>query len=470
MAREKSKGTHHKDESTNAEHRDGGIRSSYEVIVMVMERRDSVIVTLDIGQPTREESMNKGKTHEISKHLVMEAFKLVKANKGAVGVDGESLKQYEEKLEDNLYKLWNRMSSGSYFPKPVKGVEIPKKSGGTRLLGVPTVEDRIAQMVGRLYFEPIVEKLFYKDSYGYRPGKSAIDAIGTTRKRCWEYDWAIEFDIRKLFDNIDHELLMKAVKKHTDCKWFLLYVERWLKVPFQMPDGTLTERISGTPQGGVISPVLANLFLHYAFDRWMMENNPRNPWERYADDGVIHCRSKEEAEALLERLKERMLACKLEIHPEKTRIVYCKDSNRRKEHEHTSFTFLGYEFRPRVLRNKDGQYFIGFTPAVSPQARKSLRESIRDIRRQTLHLGLDEVARRMNPVIRGWTNYFGKFNPSLMKHELGNVNLALARWAMRSHKALKGKLTKALAWLSTCSETRPNLFVHWEMGVKPASR
>lgn len=468
MAREKSKGAHRKDESTNAEHRGGGIRSSNEVIVMVMEPRDSVIETLKIGQPNWEESMNKGKSYEITKHLVVEAYKLVKINKGAAGVDGKSLKQYEEKLEDNLYKLWNRMSSGSYFPKPVKGVEIPKKSGGTRLLGVPTVEDRIAQMVGRLYFEPLVERIFYKDSYGYRPGKSAIDAIGVTRTRCWEYDWVIEFDIRKLFDNIDHELLMKAVKKHTDCKWFLLYVERWLKVPFQMPEGTLVERNSGTPQGGVISPVLANLFLHYTFDRWMVDNYPGNPWERYADDGVIHCSTKEEAEALLQRLKERMIACKLEIHPNKTRIVYCKDANRKKEYEHTSFTFLGYEFRPRVVKSRNDQYFIGFTPAVSPQARKSLRETIREIRRQSIGLSLDEIAWRMNPVIRGWTNYFGKYCPSMMKNELGNVNLALARWAMRSRKRLKNKPTKALAWLGTCSITRPNLFVHWEMGIKPA--
>jgi RNA-directed DNA polymerase len=398
----------------------------------------------------------------------MEAFILVKANKGAAGVDKESLEQYEKNLKDNLYKLWNRMSSGSYFPKPVKGVEIPKKSGGTRLLGIPTVEDRVAQMVGRLYFEQTVERIFHKDSYGYRPGKSAIDAIRTTRERCWDYDWVIEFDIRKLFDNIDHELLMKAVKKHTDCKWFLLYVERWLKAPFQMPDGTIVERTAGTPQGGVISPVLANLFLHYAFDRWMVDNNPQNPWARYADDGVIHCRTIGEAETLLERLKDRMLACKLEIHPDKTRIVYCKDVNRQKEHTYTSFTFLGYEFRPRVVRSRSGQYFIGFTPAVSPQARKGFRESIREIRRQSTGVTLDEVARRMNPAIRGWSNYFGNFCPSMMTQELSKVNLALVRWAMRSHKSLRRRPARALDWLGACAKTRPTLFAHWEMGIVPA--
>lgn len=411
--------------------------------------------------------MSKGKPYEISKHLVMEAFKLVKANQGAAGVDAQSFEEYEENLKDNLYKLWNRMSSGSYFPKPVKGVEIPKKSGGTRLLGIPTVEDRIAQMVGKLYFEPIGEQIFYKDSYGYRPGKSAIGAIQTTRQRCWKYDWVIEFDIRKLFDNIDHGLLMKAVRKHTDCKWLLLYIERWLKAPFQMPDGTIVERTAGTPQGGVISPVLANLFLHYAFDRWMGEVNPQNPWVRYADDGLVHCRTKEEAETLLRKLKERMLACKLEIHPDKTRIVYCKDENRKKEHKHTSFVFLGYEFRPRVARNRDGRYFTSFTPAVSPQARQSLRDSIKEIRRQSIGLKLDEVAHRMNPVIVGWANYFGHFCPSEMKQELWKINLALARWAMRTRKRLRRKQARALDWLANCAITRPTLFAHWKMGIMP---
>lgn len=411
--------------------------------------------------------MNKGKPYEISKHLVMKAFKLVKANHGTAGVDAQSLEEYEKNLKDNLYKLWNRMSSGSYFPKPVKGVEIPKKSGGMRLLGIPAVEDRIAQMVGRLYFEPLVERIFHKDSYGYRPGKSAIDAIRITRQRCWEYDWVIEFDIRKLFDNIDYELLMKAVRKHTDCKWLLLYVERWLKAPFQMPYGTIVERTAGTPQGGVISPVLANLFLHYVFDRWIVDASPQNPWARYADDGLVHCRTKEEAEALLGKLKERMLKCKLEIHPDKTRIVYCKDGNRKKDHEHISFVFLGYEFRPRVARARYGRYFISFTPAVSPQARQSFRDSIREIRRQSIGLKLDEVARRMNPVIRGWANYFGNFYPSMMKQELWKVNLALARWAMRTRRKLRRKPAKALDWLGVCAKTRPTLFVHWEMGIMP---
>jgi RNA-directed DNA polymerase len=266
--------------------------------------------------------MDKAKPYGISKYVVLEAFQRVKANKGRAGVDDESLEEFESKLKDNLYKIWNRMSSGSYFPPAVKAVEIPKKQGGVRVLGVPTVADRVAQMVVKLYFEPTVEPYFHQDSYGYRPGKSAIDAVAATRKRCWRYDWVLEFDIKGLFDNIDHELLMKAVRKHTDIPWVILYIERWLKAPFQRVDGTEEQRTKGTPQGGVISPVLANLFLHYAFDTWMDREQPGKPFARYADDGVVHCKSLSDAEGVYESLKKRFEECKLEIHPEKSRIVY----------------------------------------------------------------------------------------------------------------------------------------------------
>lgn len=251
MIREKSKCIKHKDESTNARHRGGRIRSSDEVSVIETERRGSVIYTFEIGQPIMGGANEQKKPYEISKQQVMEAYKGVKANKGAAGVDRTSIEEFEANLKNNLYKLWNRMSSGSYFPMPVKGVEIPKKNGGKRLLGVPAVVDRVAQMIVVMNLEPLLEPLFYDDSYGYRPNKSAIDAVGITRERCWEYNWLIEFDIKGLFDNIDHELLMKAVGKHTDCKWMLLYIERWLKVPFLMPNGELIERTAGTPQGSL---------------------------------------------------------------------------------------------------------------------------------------------------------------------------------------------------------------------------
>jgi RNA-directed DNA polymerase len=272
--------------------------------------------------------MSTVKSFEISKRVVWEAYKRVKANGGASGVDGQTLEMFEEKLKDNLYKLWNRMSSGSYCPPAVRYVDIPKSDGKTRTLGIPTVTDRIAQMVVKMCFEPMVEPHFHPDSYGYRPGRSAHEALGRARERCWRYDWCIDLDIKGFFDNLDHELVMRAVSKHTDCKWILLYVGRWLKVPGQQKDGMLTERDRGTPQGGVISPLLANLFLHYAFDKWMERNHPRNPFERYADDVVAHCRTEKEANELKEAITRRMERCKLELHPEKTRIVYCKDDDR----------------------------------------------------------------------------------------------------------------------------------------------
>lgn len=412
--------------------------------------------------------MEKGKPYEISRQQVMAAYKMVKANKGAAGVDGTTIEEFDADLKNNLYKIWNRMSSGSYFPMPVKGVEIPKKSGGKRLLGVPTISERVAQTVVRMNLEPLVEPIFCEDSYGYRPNKSAIDAVGVTRKRCWEYDWLIEFDIRGLFDNINHELLMKAVRKHTDCKWVILYIERWLKAPFQMPDGTQVERTAGTPQGSVISPVLANLFMHYAFDKWMEKECSSNPWARYADDGVIHCKTKSDAEKMLEKLRKRMMECKLELHPEKTRIIYCKDSTRKGEHEHTSFDFLGYTFRTRLARNKKGQFFTTFSPAVSRKACTSFNERIREIRSRNTNKNLAQLANEMNPVMRGWANYFGCYNQSVMKHKLAKVNLALVAWARRKHKSIKSEAF-AWKWLKRCASTWPNLFVHWKMGLRPTT-
>jgi RNA-directed DNA polymerase len=415
----------------------------------------------------REEPMNKTKSYEISKHTVLEAFQRVKANKGAAGIDDESLEAFEADLKNNLYKIWNRMSSGSYFPPPVKAVEIPKKTGGTRTLGIPTVADRIAQMVAKIYFEPKVEPYFHPDSYGYRPGKSAADALTVTRQRCWRYDWVLEFDIKGLFDNIDHELLMKAVHKHTDNPWVILYIQRWLKAPFQMPDGTIRERTKGTPQGGVISPVLANLFLHYAFDKWMERNHPDKPFARYADDAVAHCRSRETAEELRESLGKRLEECGLELHPTKTRIIYCKDDDRRGTYPDTSFDFLGYTFRPRRSKNKFGKLFINFTPAVSNKAKKAMRQKIHDWR---MHLkpdkALEDLSQMFNPVLRGWVNYYGRFYKSEMYPVLNHMNRALVRWVSRKYKKLKHQ-RRANHWLGGIARREPKMFVQWQMGVLP---
>lgn len=414
--------------------------------------------------------MKKAKPFEISKEVVVKAWRQVKANQGAAGVDDETIEDFERKLKDNLYKVWNRMSSGSYFPPAVRTVPIPKKTGGERVLGIPSVSDRVAQMVAKLYFEPVVEAHFHEDSYGYRQGKSAIQAVGITRKRCWRYDWVLEFDIKGLFDNIDHELLMKAVRTHTDCKWLLLYIERWLKTPFQKYDGTLVERTKGTPQGGVISPVLSNLFLHYVFDNWMNRNYSELPFCRYADDAVVHCRTETEAIKLMKALETRFRQCKLELHPDKTRIVYCKDEDRCGNYPITSFDFLGYTFRPRRSKNKWGKYFINFSPAVSNKAGKAMRQTTRQWK---LHLrsdkSLEDLSRMYSPVVRGWINYYGSFYKSALHPTLRHLNRTLVRWAMRKFKRLKGHRRRAEYWLGKVARRQPELFPHWQMGIKPTA-
>jgi len=414
--------------------------------------------------------LKKAKSFEISKHVVWDAWKHVKANQGAAGVDSESIADFEGNLKDNLYKIWNRMSSGSYFPPPVRTVAIPKKAGGERVLGIPTVSDRIAQMVVKLYFEPLVEPCFHENSYGYRPGKSAIQAVEVTRKRCWRYDWVLEFDIKGLFDNIDHDMLMQAVKHHTEIKWVLLYIERWLKVPFQKEDGTLVARPKGTPQGGVISPVLANLFLHYVFDKWMERNYPQNPFCRYADDGIAHCRTKAEALALLEVLDVRFKECGLELHLEKTKIVYCKDDLRRCDYPITSFDFLGFTFRPRRSKNRKGKLFINFSPAISNKAGKAIRQKAR---RWKMHLrsdkSLEDLSNMFGPIIRGWINYYGSFYKSALHPTLRHLNRTLVRWAERKFKRLKGHRRRAEYWLGGIAQRQPQLFPQWQMGVKPTA-
>lgn len=414
--------------------------------------------------------MNKGKSFEIAKKTVVTAFKLVKANHGTAGIDNISIEEYECDLKNNLYKLWNRMSSGSYFPKPVLGIEIPKKNGGKRLLGIPTVEDRVAQMVVKLNFEYQVEPIFFEDSYGYRPNKSAIDAVRVTRERCWKTDWLIEFDIKGLFDNIDHDLLMKAVRKHTKSNWVILYIERWLKASLLMPNNELVNRDIGTPQGGVISPVLANLFLHYAFDNWITRKHPNNKWARYADDGIIHCKSENEAIDILEKLKKRMTECNLEIHEGKTKIVYCKDSKRKLKYINTSFDFLGYEFRGRLVRCNNGSVFFGFNPAVSRKASKIIRNQIRFWKLHWMTSAtIEDLAKRINPVVRGWINYYGKFHKSLLYNMLQNINSAIVRWVKRKYKRFFRRTMRAYKWLHKVSIHNSKLFYHWEVGILPTT-
>jgi len=402
----------------------------------------------------------------IEKWRVYEAYKAVKSSKGAAGVDGQTLEQFEADLKGNLYKIWNRMSSGTYFPPPVRAVSIPKKSGGERILGVPAVSDRIAQMVVKQLIEPDLDPIFLSDSYGYRPGKSALDAVGVTRKRCWQYDWVLEFDIKALFDNISHDLLLKAVRKHVTCKWALLYIERWLTAPMEQ-NGNRIERTRGTPQGSVISPILSNLFLHYAFDLWMKRTHPDLPWCRYADDGLVHCRTEKEAQALKAELQTRLAECQLEMHPIKTRIVHCKVTNRRRAYQNVKFDFLGYCFRPRrVMRPSDRKVVGGFTPAVSPTAVKAMRATIRDlkIRRQTQRT-LGDVAQMLNPLLRGWIEYYGRYTPSALYPLFRYVNVTLLAWAQRKFKRFKAHKVRARVFLLKLAQTRADLFVHWQRGM-----
>ena len=413
--------------------------------------------------------MPEAKPYAIPKQLVWDAYQRVKANRGAAGVDGESLTAFEKDLKGNLYKVWNRMSSGSYFPPPVRLVEIPKDNGGTRPLGIPTVADRVAQTVVKMVLEPVVDTQFHPDSYGYRPGKSALDAVGTARKRCWDADWVIDLDIKGFFDSIPHDLVERAVAHHTDIPWVRLYIARWLRAPVQRPDGTLDERTKGTPQGGVISPLLANLFLHYAFDRWMQRTFPPVQFERYADDAIVHCRSERQARVVLDAIRGRFVQCGLELHPTKTRIVYCKDADRPRQYEHVAFDFLGYTFQPRRAKNRWGKFFVSFLPAMSAKAAKRVRATIREWRMASTRNNqrLEDLARTVNPVVRGWMNYYGRYYRSKCVQVLRHLNEALAAWARRKYKRFRRRERASMHWLGRIARRDPNLFVLWQLGVKP---
>ena len=414
-------------------------------------------------QPLRKEHMAKSKSYQIPKCLFVDAWKKVKQNRGSPGVDGQTIEEFEERLQDNLYKLWNRMSSGSYFPVAVRLCEIPKIDGKVRTLGIPTVSDRVAQMVVKMMLEPKIDPKFHQDSYGYRPGKSAIEAVGKARERCWQMNWVIDLDIKGFFDNIDHDLMLKAVKKHTQEPWILMYVERWLKAPGKDKNGLEVVRIKGTPQGGVISPLLANLFLHYGFDCWMVKNFPDILFERYADDVVVHCYTEKQALFVKEGIGRRLKECGLTLHPGKTKITYCKDVIRKGRAENTKFDFLGYEFRARCVRNsRRGHLFVGFNPAISPKARKAINQKIRSwkLTKWTM-VSMEEIAKKINSVVRGWINYYGAYSKSSLRSVLRQVEFAIAKWAMRKYKKFHRKWVFTLRWLKSVSQRSPQLFAHW---------
>jgi group II intron reverse transcriptase/maturase len=414
--------------------------------------------------------MTEAKPFVIDKHLVMRAWKQVKAKGGGPGVDGKSLEEFAEDLEDNLYKIWNRMSSGSYFPQAVLITPIPKPDGSTRELGIPTIGDRVAQTVVKLVLEPVLEKVFHKNSFGYRPHRSAHDALEQARQQCWQKDWVIDLDIKGFFDNLSHDLILKALRHHRSQRWCEMYVQRWLEAPARYPDGREEGRSSGTPQGGVISPLLANLFLHYGFDQWMQREFPAIVFERYADDILIHAVSLKQAEYILKAVTRRLRACGLELNKSKTRIIYCKDNNRTGDHDQTSFDFLGNTFRRRPAKGRNGALFDSFLPAISDTAVKRIRQVCRSWKLTSMsHVSLDVIAARINPIVRGWINYYGRFYRARLWYALQAVGIHLVLWARRKYKVFRHDAGKARRWLRRIAKRDPQLFAHWATDVFPWS-
>jgi len=451
---------------------DGGLKcSSDETPVMGAERRLEVVqLTLPLTTSNGREKGELTKSFPITKQMVWSAYKKVRSNKGASGIDNETIKMYEERLEDNLYILWNRLSSGSYFPKPVLEVSIPKGDGRLRRLGIPTVNDRIAQEVVKSYLEPRLEAEFSEHSYGYRPLRSTHEAVAAVRENVRNYRWVIDMDITGFFDNMSHELLFKAIEKHVEEKWVKMYIKRWLEAPIEDKQGNKRYRHGkGTPQGGVISPLLANLFLHYAFDKWFAKAYPELTFVRYADDIIVHCNNQIESGQVLKAIKQRLKACNLEANAEKTKIVYCKDANRKGRYKTVQFDFLGFSFQPRPTPTKEGKMFLGYDCSISKRSMKRISE---ELRKSRFHLWttttITQIAEEFNPKIRGWINYYGKFRKFGLMRVFKIFHWRLIKWAVCRYKRFRNSMYKAGRWLRQLSEKNPKIFVHWQYGFKGA--
>lgn len=407
---------------------------------------------------------NETKSIPICHQMVLEAYRKVRSNKGSAGVDKVSMEEFNANRSKHLYKLWNRMASGSYFPPPVKEVEIPKKDGTVRKLGVPTISDRVGQMVIKMFIEPRLEEEFSPNSYGYRPRKNAHQALSNVRENCWKQDWVIDLDIKGFFDNIDHNKLMLAVEKHIPENWVRLYIKRWLEAPvFTVSGDTIQKQRKGTPQGGVISPLLANLFLHYAFDKWIEKTDRRVQFSRYADDIIVHCKSKVHAEQMLQAIQQRMESVGLELHPQKTKIVYCRDYRRKEKYPTVKFDFLGYSFQPRkAFSKKLGKLFIGYDCAISISSRKRIADKLEALNVNKLSFkSIVGVAQFLNPMIRGWVHYYGKFKMFELTKVFRLLSMRLVWWARKRYKRYKTSIRKAYKWLASIRKQFPTLFYHW---------
>ncbi len=407
------------------------------------------------------------KSLPISKRMVYNSYLKVVEKRGGAGIDRESIVMFNANLRGNLYKIWNRLTSGSYFPPPVRTVFIPKKQGGERPLGIPTVGDRIAQGVVKEYLEPALELVFHGSSFGYRPNRGAHDALEQCKDNCIKKAWVLDVDIKGFFDNINHQILLELLGQHTQEKWVLMYAERWLKAGVEQKDGSIAARTKGTPQGGVISPLLANIYLHHAFDKWMDEESSACPFERYADDIVIHCSSKEEAEQMLAKLKARMNEFDLTLHPEKTKIVYARNYQRKEKHDKESFTFLSYSYQPRRIKGKfgEGNWLLIFSADICQNAKTSIRTAIKEVlRTQWSTQPLEWFAKRLNPKIRGWINYYTKFAKGETYGLFYYLNELIRKWIRNTYKiGNKGNLFKKYHQIQAAN---PNLFYHWRLGIK----
>ncbi len=396
--------------------------------------------------------------------MVWEAYQKVRSNKGSAGVDAISMQEFDANRRKYLYKLWSRMASGSYFPPPVKEVEIPKKDGSIRKLGIPTISDRVGQMVVKMFIEPRLEKVFSPNSYGYRPKRSAHQALSKVRENCWKQNWVIDLDIKGFFDNIDHNKLMLAVEKHVPENWVKFYIKRWLEAPVITATGMLIQKQGkGTPQGGVISPLLANLFLHYAFDTWLKQTDKNVAFTRYADDVILHCNTKTHAELILNLVRQRMASVGLELHPQKTKIVYCRDYRRKEKYPTVKFDFLGYSFQPRTAYSKKkGKLFLGYDCAISIGSRKRIAEKLNELNVNKLSFkSIVGVAQYLNPMIRGWVHYYGKFKMYELTKVFRLLSKRLVWWARKRYKRYKTSIRKGYEWLATVRKQYPTLFYYW---------
>ena len=406
------------------------------------------------------------KTVPIEYRQVAEAYRKVRKGGDAVGIDKESWKDFDKNPGRNLYVIWNRLASGSYHPQPVKEAEIPKKDGKKRTLGIPTIRDRIAQQVLKDIMEKKIDTLFHEHSYGYRPLKNAHQAIEQVRQNCYKQDWVIDMDIKHFFDSVDHELMLKAVGHVLAEPWIQMYVKRWLEMPVETKAGQIKPKAGkGTPQGGVLSPLLANLYLHFTLDKWLEKHFPRVSFVRYADDMVLHCGSKAEAEAVLQAVRERLSSVKLQIKEEKTRIAYCKDYRRKGTHPQVQFEFLGFSYQPRARKSKrDGKLYTAFAPEISQTNQKKVREMIKAVPvwRNPRVTRVEDMAAIFNPKLRGWITYYGKYSKRILRRVLLHLDYRLIQWIKRTYKL---GTRKAQVKLNHLKQQNPMLFYHWQMGI-----